>query len=108
MVGRADFLDLGDWNAVCYQCGRTRKASTLMRQWQGYYVCPEHWETRQPQDFVRSVPDVQTPPWAQPMPANVFGLMCTPNGQSAVPGQMEPGCIVPGWLSTAYNPESDI
>ena len=71
-MGRADFLELGSWNAVCYQCGRKRKSSMLRKHWQGYYVCPEHWESRQPQDFVRSVPDKQTPPWVQPMPANVF------------------------------------
>jgi len=65
--GRADYFQLGDWNAVCFECGRKRKASTLKKHWQGYYVCPEHWEARQPQDFVRSVPDVITPPWAQPM-----------------------------------------
>lgn len=100
--GRADYLALGDWNAVCYQCGRKRKASQLRKHWQGYYVCPEHWEIRQPQDFVRSVPDVQTPPWVQPMPANVFLPFCSPNGQSAVPGQAEPGCVVPGYLSYAY------
>jgi hypothetical protein len=57
---------------------------------------------------VRSVPDVQTPSWTQPMPAPVIGKMCTPNGQCAVPGVMEPGCIVPGYLSPMYNPESDI
>jgi len=106
--GRADFLELGDWNAVCYQCGRKRKASMLKLHWQGYYVCPEHWEPRQPQDFVRSVPDVQTPPWAQPMPADLFGTMCTPNGQSAVPGEAEPGCAYPAYLSPMYNPDSDI
>lgn len=66
-IGRADFFAMGDWNAACYECGRKRKASTLKKHWQGYYVCPEHWETRQPQDFVRNVPDVITPPWAQPM-----------------------------------------
>jgi len=71
MTGRADFWASGDWNAVCYECGRKRKASTLKRNWQGYYVCAEHWEPRQPQDFVRSVPDVITPPWAQP-PSDVF------------------------------------
>lgn len=72
MTGRADFFEDGGWNCVCYQCGRKRKASMMKRHWQGYWVCPEHWEPRQPQDFVRSVPDVQTPPWAQPMPADIF------------------------------------
>lgn len=71
--GRADYYAPGDWNAECYECGRKRKASTLLKHWQGYYVCPEHWEIRQPQDFVRSIPDVQTPPWTQPMPAWIFG-----------------------------------
>lgn len=63
--GRADYWKPGDWNALCYQCGRKRKAGEMMRYWQGYYLCPEHWETRQPQDFVRGVPDVQAPPWVQ-------------------------------------------
>lgn len=71
MTGRADFWAAGDWNAVCYECGRKRKASALKKNWQGYYVCKEHWEPRQPQDFVRPVPDVITPPWAQP-PSGIF------------------------------------
>lgn len=70
--GRADYLALGDWNAVCFECGRKRKASTLKKHWQGYYVCPEHWEPRQTQDFVRGVPDTQQPTWTQPMPAPVW------------------------------------
>lgn len=106
--GRADYFAEGDFNAVCYECGRKRKASSLRRHWQGYYVCPEHWEPRQPQDFVRALPDVQTPPWAQPMPADVFVAMCTPNGASAVPGEAEPGCAYPGYLSPMYDPDVDI
>lgn len=69
--GRADYLDLGDWNAVCSMCGRKRKASTMEKNWQGMYRCPEHNEPRQPQDFVRGIPDIQTPPWVQP-PADEF------------------------------------
>lgn len=76
--GNYDYLALGDWNAVCYECGRKRKASGLLRHWQGYYVCPEHWEPRQPQDFVRGTADYQTPPWTQPMPADVFVPFMTP------------------------------
>lgn len=70
--GRADYWAPGDWNAQCYECGRKRKASMLKKHWQGYYVCPEHWEPRQPQDFARGVPDNQTPPWVQPMPGDLF------------------------------------
>ena len=101
-MGRADYYAPGDWNAVCYECGRKRKASTMLRYWQGYYVCPEHWETRQPQDFVRSIPDVQTAPWQQPI-STTFAPMCTPNGSSAVPGFAEPGCIVPGYVSPMFD-----
>lgn len=71
-MGRADYLAEGDFNAQCYECGKKFKASMLKKHWQGYYVCPEHWEARQPQDFVRTIPDLQAPPWAQPLPANVF------------------------------------
>lgn len=70
--GRADYLELGSWNTVCYQCGRKFKAGMLKRHWQGYYVCPEHWEPRHPQDFVRGVQDIVTPPWTQPMPPDQF------------------------------------
>jgi len=107
MTNRADYLALGDWNAVCFECGRKRKGSSLKKNWQGYWVCPEHWEARQPQDFVRATVDIQTPPWVQ-QPSDTFALMCTPNGTSAIPGQMEPGCIIPAYLSPMYNPDSDI
>lgn len=76
--GEADYLELGDWNAVCYDCGRKAKASTLVKTWQGFYVCPHHVDiTRHPQDFVRGIPDVQTPPWSQPQPADSFVSFCT-------------------------------
>lgn len=71
-MGRADFLRLGDWNCQCYQCGFKMKASEAVRNWQGYYVHPEHNEPRQTQDFVRGVPDNQTTPWAQPWPGVVY------------------------------------
>lgn len=94
--GRADFLSLGDWNAVCYQCGRKRKASTLKRNWQGFWVCPEHWETRQPQDFVRGIQDIQTPPWTQPMPTDQLLYFCTPVTSSSGAGFAQAGCMVAG------------
>lgn len=71
-IGKADYLAEGDWNAVCFECGRKFKASSMKKHWQGYYVCERDWEARQPQDFARGVPDDQTPPWTQPMPENQF------------------------------------
>ena len=97
MTGRADFWTSGDWNAVCFECGRKRKGSTLKKNWQGYYVCAEHWEPRQPQDFVRSVPDVITPPWAQP-PSDVFTALCTLESSSAVADVGVASCARAGWV----------
>jgi hypothetical protein len=99
--GRADYLLVGDWNAVCSMCGRKRKASTLVKNWQGLWRCPEHNEPRQPQDFVRGVQDIQTPPWNQPQ-IDVNRPTCTYNGCSAIPGWAVPGCSIPG--RTAIQP----
>ena len=96
-VGRADYLEDGDWNALCSMCGRKRKASTLVKNWMGMYRCPEHNEPRHPQDYVRGVPDVQTPPWSQ-HPADKFIEFCTPLGRSAIPGTAVAGCMVPGFI----------
>lgn len=70
-LGRADYLQLGDWNAACGYCGRKRKASELKQlppgvPGAGLYVCPEHWFEQQPQDFVRGIPDQPAAPWVQP------------------------------------------
>lgn len=66
-----DRFVLGDYNAVCFECGRKKKASQLKKHWRGYYVCAEHWEPRQPQDFVGKVPTEEPVPWSQP-PQDVF------------------------------------
>ena len=94
-MGRADYLELGDYNAACSMCGRKRKASTMVRNWQGQYRCWEHNEQRQPQDFVRGVPDIVSVPWSQPE-LDSFTAVCTLAGISAVPGLAIPGCMLPG------------
>lgn len=81
--GVADFYSPGDFNAVCSMCGKKRKASTMERNWQGLYRCPEHNEQRQPQDFVRATKDDTSVPWAQ-LPAGAFTSFCTLNTQSAL------------------------
>ena len=88
----------GDWLAACYQCGRERLASTMRKHWQGYWLCPEHWEPRHPQDFVRGVKDIQTVPWSQPQ-SDLQLYVCGLNDRIAIPGYMLPGCALPGWCS---------
>jgi hypothetical protein len=102
--GRADYYEPGDWNVQCYRCGMKRKAGTLKKQWQGFWVCPEHWEERQPQDFVKAVPDQMAVPWSQPLPANTFTYVCSINGQTAMPGYAVPGCMIPGYLPPSFDP----
>lgn len=92
-MGRADYLALGDWNVQCYQCGFKRKASQMERNWQGYYVCPEHNEPRQTQDFVRGVPDNQIPPWVQPWPTAIYTYTNTIIGfGDGITVQFQAGC----------------
>lgn len=57
----------GDWNVICDRCGYERKASECRPTWEGYFVCEDTcWEPRQPQDFVRGVPDKQSVPIPRP------------------------------------------
>lgn len=102
-MGKADFFRLGDWNVICDRCGRKRKGSEMSQMWYGTWVCPEHWEPRQPQDFVKALPENPTPPFVR-QPAPEFVLVCTPNGSSAIPGVAMPGCVTPGFIHPAYDP----
>jgi hypothetical protein len=106
MMGRADFFAEGDWNVACFRCGRKRKASTMRKQWQGYYVCPEHREPRHPQDFVKAKAESTTVPWSQEMPAEVFTMLCDPNGMTALPNKAIPGCVMPGYISPSFYPSA--
>lgn len=94
-MGRADFLRLGDWNAICHLCGRKRKAGDMVQQWQGYWVCKEEWTPRQPQDFVRAAPAPQPPPWVQPPGPDIFVGVCTLADRQAIPDLAGPGCMIP-------------
>ena len=60
----------GDWWAICDQCGRKGYASQMTKRWDGRMVHTNPdmgcFETRHPQDFVRSRPDSQRVPWTRP------------------------------------------
>lgn len=65
-MGHADYLKLGDWNAICDRCGFKFKASELKETWDNLQVCKECWEPRHPQDFLRGMPDDPSVPWSRP------------------------------------------
>lgn len=62
----------GTWNAICDASGFTFKASEMVRQWDGAYVAKRFADRRNPQDFVKGVPDRQDVPWARPQGPDVF------------------------------------
>lgn len=63
----------GDWKAICDSCGFEFMASELKLRWDGFRVCPKDWETRNPQDFIRSVPEKITPPWTRSKDGSEWG-----------------------------------
>ena len=42
---------------ICDVCGCAVRQKDAKLTWQGYAVCPDDWESRHPQDFVRSKND---------------------------------------------------
>lgn len=62
----------GNWNAICDVCAQKYKAGEMRKRWDGLMVCPNDWEPRHPQDFLRAVPDRQAVPWSRPETPDVF------------------------------------
>lgn len=102
--GPADYFAKGDWNAQCSMCGRKRKASTLVQNWQGLWRCPVHNEPRQPQDFVRAVADTQTPAFSQ-LATYTFRGVCDPNSISCYSDYATCDCVMCDYISPAFNPD---
>ena len=103
-----DYLAEGDWNAICANCGRKMKASELVKDWKGLYVCPDHpGVTRHPQDFVRGFPDKQTVPWSQPLHEDSFVLYCTPNGRTAIAEYAVAECAIASFIDPGFDPSGD-
>ncbi|MBR7969103.1 hypothetical protein [Burkholderia cenocepacia] len=65
-MGRADFWKRGQWKAICDVCGQAYHSNQLKERWDGLMCCPQDWNPRQPQDFVRGVIDRQYVPWSRP------------------------------------------
>lgn len=61
----------GSFYRICERTGFKIRAGRTRPEWTQHIVRVESWEARQPQDFVRGVPDDQTVPDARPRQANV-------------------------------------
>jgi hypothetical protein len=63
----------GGYNVICPRCGFKYKNTDVQLEWDKLLVCRKHcWEPRQPQDFVKGVPDMKPVPIACPEQPNVF------------------------------------
>jgi hypothetical protein len=95
----ADYLALGQWNAICDRCGRKFKSSRLRPTWDGLMVCERDWEPRHPQDFVRAAQPERQPEWVRPPSSDNYTDVCTPCGVTGIPGMAIPGCAIPGYIN---------
>ncbi len=82
-MGKADYLKLGEWNAICDRCSQKRKSSDLKKTWNNLMVCADTcWEPKHPSDFYRLPPDRQSIPWARPEQTDSSGTDV--NGNSTI------------------------
>src|SRR3972149_623776 len=84
--GKADFLSMGDWNAICAVCGMKYKASQLKKSWKGYYVCIKDWESRHMSDFYRPHSGEKQVSFTRPEPTDIFtDVTFADTGQDDIP-----------------------
>ena len=62
----------GEWNLACDVCSKKIKAHEAKQRWDGFIVCPDDYEHRHEQDFVKAQSDKITVPFVRPIPEYVF------------------------------------
>lgn len=71
-----NWLDLGNYNAICDSCGRKFKANTMRKRWDGLFVCKDDYEIRHEQLSLRVRGDKQTVPIPRPEAVDQFISFC--------------------------------
>lgn len=97
-----NWLDLGNWNAICDVCGLKFKGSDLKKDWRGLMVCSKDYEVRHPQDFLRVRADDPSIPWARPEAEDVFKYVCYIWGRSAYADLAEADCAQADYQPFSY------
>lgn len=96
-------LILGNWNVICDVCGQKYKASETKKRWDGLIVCPQDFENRHPQDFLRVRREQISVPFSRPeAEPDTFLLFCTPEGATGIAGTAVAGCAIAGYISPIY------
>lgn len=83
----------GGYNAICDVCGFQYKNFELKKRWDGLMVCKDDWETRHPQEFVRSRNDQHPVPYVRKETLIRSGVY---------PDTLAPTNIVPSLLSGTF------
>jgi len=89
----------GQWNLICDSCGKKIKTGKAKKRWDGLVVCPEDYEQRHSQDFVRARQDKITVPFTRPRPQDIFVdvvYACTTDGKTAIANRAVAGCSITG------------
>lgn len=103
-MGKTWTFRSGDWNCICDVCGIKVKASKTKQRWDGFITCPNCFEHRHSQDFIKVRQDKITVPFQRPRPTDTFtdvtyidtgSSYCTPSGRQAIPAEAIPGCMIP-------------
>lgn len=81
----------------CEVCGLEYRQSQMRIRWDGYIVCPADFEFRNPQDFVRAVPDDNSIKGIQNPPGEDSFISYTCSTRNAVAGVAIAGCAIAGY-----------
>lgn len=92
----------GDHWTTCQRCGKVVRSSNLREEWTGLWVCPDDWEPRHPQDFVRARQDSISVYPSLPEQVDTFiGGKCST--RSATAGEAIAGCAIIGFAESDDN-----
>lgn len=69
---KKNYFISGEWNVTCDICSKKIKAHEAKQRWDGFIVCPEDYEQRHPQDFVKAKTDKVSVPFTRPIPTLIF------------------------------------
>ena len=67
-----NYYKAGEWNVTCDVCSKKIKAGQAKKRWDGFIVCPDDFEIRHEQDFVKPRLDKITVPFQRPIPTLIF------------------------------------
>jgi hypothetical protein len=87
----------GNHWVVCDVCGFDIRAADAMERWDGLIVCPEDYEERHPQDYVRVTKDtIAAQGYVRTEPTDIFTTgFCETRSSDA--GEATAGCAIAGY-----------